>query len=553
MTPPPPPRSAAIIEFIEMLKIPSGADQGKPFRLRDWQKEIIRGVYDPVDERGKRRVRRVLITMARKNAKTTLIAALVLVHLIGPEARERQQIFSAANDREQAAEVYQAAAAMVEMDEDLSRLVRPIASRKRLVCHALGSFYVALSADAKTKHGKNPALWIYDELAQAPKTDLYDALDTSQGAQDEPLGIVISTQAIDPRSLMSQLVDDAKRVLAARAANDNENDDPTLAAFIFEVPKDADPFDESLWKLANPALGDFCSLAELRAAAAKAKRLPSRLNVFRNLNLNQQVDALTQFIPSTVWLENNAPVDREALRGRKCWGGLDLSMRCDLTALVLVFEADENGKHPVLPFIWTPAKNLNERSLQDTGAAMRFMQWRDAGHLLVVPGSTVNYDFVAHVLAELAEEFDIQGIAYDRFRIGDMKTSLEKTGLQFCIPTGRHKTEEQYGLKLIEFGQGWGPDMPPAVDQIEEDLLEARLAHGAHPVLTWNAGNAIASADPAGNRKLDKAKARNRIDAFVALTMANMLRVRAGTAEGPGRSIYDEIAEAEAAKANQAA
>lgn len=527
-----------MIAFIELLKIPSGADVGKPFTLREWQKEIIRGIYDPVDERGKRKVRRVLLTMARKNAKTTLIAALVLAHLVGPEARQRQQIFSAANDREQAAEVYQAAAAMVEMDETLRALIRPIPSKKRLVCHGNGSFYVALSADAKTKHGKNPALWIYDELAQAQKTDLYDALDTSQGAQDEPLGIVISTQAMDPRSLMSQLVNDAKAQLAKKARG--EPYDETLAAFIFEVPRDADPFDKSLWHLANPALGDFCSMAELEAAAAKAARLPSRLAVFRNLNLNQQVDGVDQLISQADWEANGAAFDIEKLRGRKCWGGLDLSKRADLTALELVFE-EIDGVHPVLSFIWTPERGLSERSLHDTGDAATFAQWRDAGYLLVTPSATVNYAFVAEQIGEIAAMFDLQAVAFDRFKMGDMVDALNAAGVSFHIKAGKHKTEEQYGVEFIDFGQGWGPDMPPAVDQIEEDILERKLAHAMHPVLMWNASNAIGVADPTGARKLDKLKARNRIDAFVALTMANMIRVR--TKEpGDQSSIWDEIA-----------
>lgn len=524
-----------------MLRIPSGADQGKPFVLREWQKQIIRGIYDPTDERGKRRIRRALISMARKNAKTTLIAALVLVHLVGPEAAPRQQIFSAANDRDQAAEVYQACVAMIEMDEELSRLVRPIPSKKRLVCHSNGSFYVALSADAKTKHGKNPALWIYDELAQAQKTELYDALDTSQGAQDQPLGIVISTQARDPNSLMSQLVDDAKRLLRG------EIDDPTLAAFIFEVPKDVDPFDETYWPLANPALGDFCSITEMRAAAAKARRLPSRLNVFRNLNLNQQVDGIDQLIGLEDWKACGFPVDREALAGKKCWGGLDLSKRCDLTALVLEFEEDDDGRRAVLPFIWTPEKQLSDRSLHDTGSANTFGTWRDNGQMIVAPGASINYAFVAKAIGELMGEFDIQAIAFDRWRIEDLKQALDAEGVAHFIETGKEADEIPGALRLVRFGQGF-KDMGPAVDQIEEDILEKRIAHAMHPVLTWNASNAVAVADASGARKLDKAKAKNRIDAFVALTMANMMRMRARLGPEQG-SVWDEIAALAAANA----
>ncbi|MGE0830213.1 MAG: terminase large subunit, partial [Hyphomonadaceae bacterium] len=388
-------RSDRIIAFIELLKIPDGADAGRPFRLREWQKKIIRRIYDPIDKRTRRRlVRRVLLTMARKNAKTTLIAALVLVHLVGPESGPGQQIYSAANDREQAAIIYRAAEAMVLMDDDLSMLIRPVPSRKRLVCHFNGSFYQALSSDAKTKHGMNPAVWIYDELAQAPKRDLYDALDTSQGAQSEPLGIVISTQAREPLSLMSELVEDAKKVISGQVS------DPTLAAFVFEVPPEADPFDEKLWPLANPALGDFLSLEDMRADAAKAKRLPSQLSRFRNLRLNQQVDGVDHIIGVEDWKACGMPIDRKGLVGRPCFGGLDLSAKFDLTALVLVFPpqtADELTQ--VLVRCWTPEHQLDERSHKDTRNPGTYRAWAEDGHLIVTPGRFVDYDYVAQEIA----------------------------------------------------------------------------------------------------------------------------------------------------------
>lgn len=503
--------------------------------LRDWQRDIIRRIYDPVcPVKLTRKIRRALISMARKNGKTALIAALVLVHLVGPEATYGQEIYSAANDKEQAAIIYRHAAGYVEMSPELSELVKPIPSRKRLVCKTFGSFYAALSSDAKTKHGLNPAVWIYDELGQTTKADLYEALDTSQGAQDEPLGIVISTQAVDPQSLMSQLVEDGRRL------NSGAEVDDTRVAIIYEVPQDADPWNEENWKLANPALGDFLSLEDMRAEAAQARRLPSRAASFRNLRLNQQVSGLENVIGREDWEACGGPVDRAALKGARCYGALDLSKRFDLTALELVFPRDDGTKH-VISRIWTPEWALAERSMRDKA---HYPVWVEQGHLIAVPGRTIDYRYVAKEIAALAAEFDLQGIAYDRWRIEDLKLALDEEGIAHFID-GRE--EDNGGIRLVPWGQGY-KDMGPAVDAIEEAAVQRQLRHGDNTVLSWAASNAVATIDPAGARKLDKAKARSRIDPFQALTMAVGLAVRSKES-APRNSIWDDIARRDAEEA----
>jgi phage terminase large subunit-like protein len=461
-------------------------------------------------------VRRALLSMARKNGKTGLIAAIVLVHLVGPEANYGQEIYSAANDREQAGIIYRQCAGMVEMDEGLRALVRPIESRKRLVCDHFGSFYCALSSDARTKHGLNPAVWIYDELAQAQKQDLYEALDTSQGAQAEPLGIVISTQAVSPLSLMSDLVDDGLK----QAALPEEERDPTRVAAIYAVPKDADPFDESLWHLANPALGDFLSLEDMRAEADLARRLPSRLASFRNLRLNQQVDGTDQLLTAEDWKACGGELDLEALKGRSCVAALDLSARRDLTALTLLFDPLPGElERPVITFVWTPAADLSARGQRDKAP---YTTWKEQGFLLTTTGATVDPDFIAAHIAEIMALYDIRAMAFDRWRIQDLLNALDAIGVRVTVDPEEPETGS---LRLVGWGQGFR-DMAPAVDAIEALVTSHTLRHGGHPVLTWAASNAVATRDAANNRKIDKAKARNRIDPFVALTMAAGLQAR---------------------------
>ena len=163
-----PYRAERVIAFIEQLTIPSGVGQGGRFRLKDWQKQFIRDIYEPHDPvTGQRSVRRAILSVARKNGKSALIAALVLVHLIGPEACENGEVYSAANDREQASIVYKVAAQIVRADTELSEKLRCIDSTKTIACYSNGSFYRAVSSRSGTKHGLNPTFVVYDELAQA--------------------------------------------------------------------------------------------------------------------------------------------------------------------------------------------------------------------------------------------------------------------------------------------------------------------------------------------------------------------------------------------------
>jgi phage terminase large subunit-like protein len=199
-------RVERVIRFIESLPVTSGLLAGKKFKVRPWQRSILEGIYR-TDDGGKRIVRQALITMPRKNGKTGLTAALALCHLCGPEAEQRGQVYSAAADRNQAALIYNEMKAIIREVPELESRIIVRDFTKHLEDVETGSIYMALSADAKTKHGFSASCIIYDEIAQAPDRKLYDVLMTSTGGRAEPLTIVISTQSSDPHSIMSELVD----------------------------------------------------------------------------------------------------------------------------------------------------------------------------------------------------------------------------------------------------------------------------------------------------------------------------------------------------------
>ena len=483
-------RAERVISFIESLPVTSGLLAGKKFKLGGWQKKIIKAIYRT--KNGRRIVRQALISIPRKNGKTTFTAALALCHLCGPERESRGEIYSAANDRPQAAIIFREMKAMV-LGTDLKDRVVIRDFAKTLECAETGSIYQALSADVQTKHGFSSSVWIYDELAQAANRKLYDVLDTSGGGRKEPLGIVISTQSPDPHSIMAELTDYAKSIQTGA------HSDPTFHATIFSAPMDADPWSEDTWRACNPGMeSGFRSIEEMRAAALKARRIPARESVFRLLYLNQPVEVDSRFIALQDWKACGGNIDVEALRGRPCWGGLDLSSTQDLTALVLYFP-DDGGA--VLPFFWVPRDRLDER--EDTDR-VPYRTWHRQGLIEAPQGRAIDRLAIIRRLAELAATYDIRGVAYDRWRLEDLQKLL---------------ADESIDVSVTGWGQGF-KDMGPAVDLLETAILNAQIRHANHPVLTWNASNAVIEMDPAGARKISKNRSREKVDGLIALCMA---------------------------------
>lgn len=478
-------RADAVIEFIETLcRVPEGALVGQPIKLEPFQVEFIRAIYD--NPAG---TRRAFLSLARKNGKTALIACLLLAHLVGPEAKQNSQIVSGAMSREQASIVFALTAKMIRLNPDLEAFVRIVDSRKELFGLPMGSHFKALAAEGKTAHGLSPVLAILDEIGQicGPKNDFVDAITTAQGAHEAPLLIAISTQASDNADLFSIWLDDAEK-----------SGDSRIVSHVYAAPEGAELDDPEAWRAANPALGTFRNLDDVKQQAAEAKRMPSVEATFRNLCLNQRVAVTSPFMSRSVWESCGQP--SEYLDGLEVYAGLDLSARTDLTAFVLIGRSPAGVWH-VQPHFWTPEQGLHDRVRRDR---QPYDVWRQQGYLRTTPGATVDYDVVARDIAEIVEGLDLRSIAFDRWRIHEMKQALERLGIV---------------LPLVEHGQGF-KDMSPALDTLEAEALNARIRHGMHPVLTMCAAGAQVTRDPAGNRKLDKTKATSRIDGMVALAMA---------------------------------
>ena len=464
--------------------IPEGKLVGKPFKLSKQQKKWLRQIYDTP-------TRRFILSMARKQGKTAFAACLLLLHLVGPEARPNSQLYSAAQSREQAGILFSLAAKMVRLSPELSTYVGVRDTAKQLYCAELGTLFRALSADASTAYGLSPVFIVHDELGQVrgPRSELFEALETATGAQEEPLSVVISTQAPTDADLLSLLIDDAQR-----------GEDPRTKVILYSADEDEDPFSEKAIRQAAPHYDLFMNQQEVKDQAAAASRMPSREAAYRNLVLNQRVNAINPFVSRNVWTSCGAEPDQTVFLTQSVYLGLDLSARNDLTAAVAVAQ-DDDGVWHVSPMFWAPRSGVVERSHQDRAP---YDQWAREGHIELTPGASIDYSYIATWLAEYTTGHEVQAVRFDRWRMDVLQSELGKIGA--VVP-------------MEPFGQGY-KDMAPALDALEAELLNGNIRHGMNPVLTMCAANAVATTDAAGNRKLDKAKATGRIDGMVALAMA---------------------------------
>lgn len=480
-------RAERNIEWIEEhCRVPDGKDVGKDVVLRPFQKSALKKIYDNPGG-----IRRAIISVGRKNAKTATAAFLLLLHLCGPEHKKNSELYSTALSRDQAAITFKLAAKCVRLSPTLRHFVIIRDTNKELYCPELGTLYAALSAEASTAMGKSPVFTVHDELGQVsgPTHSLYEAMETATSAHESPLSVIISTQAPTDGDLLSILIDDAQ-----------EENDPRTVLILYTADEDADPFIEETIRQANPAFGDFQNAKEILDMAENARRMPSREAEYRNLVLNQRVEASNPFVTKSVWDAN----DGEPEGWGTVYAGLDLSETSDLTALIMVSPVD--GFFGVKSYFWLPEDGIAERSRKDR---VPYDVWANEGNLLTTPGRSIEYEYVASLIAKMFDEMDIRKVAFDRFNMRHFRPWLVKAGLSEAFIDDRFE----------EFGQGY-VSMSPALRSLESMLLNEKIRHGGHPVLKMCAANAVVKMDEAGNRKLDKKKSRGRIDGMVSLAMA---------------------------------
>lgn len=355
-----------------------------------------------------------------------------------------------------------------------------------------GSKLEPLGADANTLDSLNVHGSIKDELHAWKSRDLWDVIDTATGARSQPLGLVTTTAGHNRRSIWWERRELCRKVL--EGAEGYENDE--LFALIY-TPDDGDDWeDELVWHKGNPSLGPLIRLDELRQRARDAKQTPGGVNAFRRLRLNQPTETATRWLNMALWRAAADPIPEDQLRGRTCFGGLDLSSTTDLTAWALVFPPSAADRYwRLLVRHWLPAEDIGERETRDRAP---YRQWAGGTGLVVCQGGWVDYESVRLQIEADRRAFRLVSLAFDSRFAPPLVQQLMAAGVE-CVPWGQGYLSLNTPTK--EFGRL---------------LLARELRHQGCPLLEWEAENAAIEQDAAGNYKPSKGKSSQRIDGIAA-------------------------------------
>ena len=499
------------VKFIENLRHTKGKWAGTRFWLLPWQEQLIRDIFGVVKPDGNRQFRTAFVEIPKKNGKSELAAAVAL-YLLYADNEPSAEVYGAAADRQQASIVFDVANQMVQMTPALMKRSKIMGATKRIVNYSNAGFYQVLSAEVGTKHGLNVSGLVFDELHAQPTPHLYNVLTKGSGdAREQPLFFLITTAGTDRNSICYAIHTKAKDIL------ENRRVDASFYPVIYGIEDDDDWSDEENWRKANPSLGYTIPIDRVRDAYREASQNPAEENVFRQLRLCQWVTSTVRWIPDHIYEQGNRPIDLESLKGRDCYGGLDLSSSGDITAFVLMFPpCTETEPYYMLPFFWVPEDTI---PLRVKRASVPYDVWVRQGYLMSTEGNVIHYGFIEKVIEQLGELYHIREIAFDRWGAVQMVQNLEGAG-----------------FTVVPIGQGYR-DMSPPTKAFYELLMKGEIIHGGNPVMRWMAGNVVVETDPAGNIKPTKAKSAEKIDGIVAAIMALDRCIRNAGQQG---SVYDD-------------
>ena len=499
-----------VVDFFQkVLRHSKGQNAGKPFMLLEWQHHVLRELFGRLSQDGTRQHRVGYIELPKKQGKSTTLAGIAL-YMTMFDSEPGAEVYGAACDREQAGIIYREAASMVRASPGLSRHLEVIDSRKTIVHKASNSFYRVLSADAFRAEGLNIHALLFDELHAQRDRRLWDALRYGGAARRQPLLLSITTAGFDRKSICWEQHAYAERCMADPSV------DPAFFGCIYAAAPEDDWKSPKTWHKANPSLGETITVESFAADAREAEQSPSKLNSFLRYRLNVWTTQDVRWLSPDSWAKCGGPL-RDDLEGREWFGGLDLAATTDLSALVLVSQADD-GTFDVVPFFWVPEQNAAERTLRDK---VDYVGWIRDGYIRATDGNVTDYDVIRRDICEIAKKYNIRQIGIDRWNSTQLSTQLQADG-----------------INAVGFGQGVASMSSPC-KQLENLVLSERIRHGGHPVLSWMAANVAVQTDHQGNIKPSKAKSTERIDGIVSLVMG--LGLHATATAPPPQQNWDII------------
>ena len=503
-------------DFIEKLPHVEGRWETECLVLHPAHVFFIVNVFGFRNDDGTRRFTTVLLSIARKNAKSTLAAA-ILLYCLCCEDEPGAQVISAATTGSQARIVFNTAKAMVNRTPDLREAFGVECFANAIANWDTASNFRPINAKASTQDGLNPSHTCLDEIHAHKTPDLLNVLKSAAGARANALWLYTTTEGYETagpwpeirkfsQTVLSGIVE-AEHFFVCIFALDEQIGDVGTDGF---MPAD-DDFDESKWIKANPLMEVNPILErEIRKLALEAKQIPSAHAEFRIKRLNKQATAANAWLNIERWKRCAGPVDLDWLEGKECFGAIDGASTTDLMAFRLAWRVE--GVIYTWGLRWVPSDAVSVRTERGT---VPYAGWVSAGLIKQTPGHTIDYAIVESDIGDAIERFKPKIVGYDAWNLRDLINRLKILFPDKVLPGKAHETESMF----VEFRQG-PKSFHPAMKAAEKYYLEGNMRHGGDPVLNWCAANVVPRRDENMNMAPDRKRSADKIDDAVALFMA---------------------------------
>jgi phage terminase large subunit-like protein len=479
-------RACKFAEFFPHVKGKWAAKQEK-LKLEPWQCFALGSMFGWVNKKtGLRRYRKARLYLPRKNGKSLLVAPVGL-YMLTADGEPGAEVYSGATSEKQAWEVFGPARQMAKMVPDFSAAYGVEVNAKSLT--RAGDMAKFEPVIGKPGDGSSPHCSITDEYHEHATDEQLATMETGMGAREQPLSIVVSTAGDNVAGPCRDDWLDCQKVL------EGVNEDDRLFALIYTVDQEDDWTSESSLRKANPNFDISVSGEFLVAQLRDAINNPRKQGHFKTKHLNMWVQARDAFINMQRWAECKRPLKLEDFKGKRCFLGMDLASKIDLTAIELLFPM-EDGQFARFGRYYLPEETVQLPENQ------HYQGWHKDGHLIATDGNQTDYFHVLEDIKQLAEDFEIEKLAYDPHNATMLVTALQDEGLPMV----------SFGPTVLNFSE--------PMKQIEAMVKDRKLLHDGDPVMNWSMSNVTAKLDRKDNVFPNKERPENKIDPFVALCMA---------------------------------
>lgn len=510
-----PDRANHVCAFAELMPHVEGTWDSETIKLHPSHVFFLVNLFGFRAHDGTRRFTTAVFAVARKNAKSTL-AAIIMLYCLCFENEQGAQVLSAATTGSQARLVFNVAKRMVDKLIELREDFTLETFANMIVRYEIAGQFKPINSKASTQDGLNPSHVSMDEIHAHKTRDLLDVLRSAAGARKSPLFLYTTTEGYENAGPWAELRAMAQNVLNGVIEAEH------MLALIFAVDDEDSDYDERAWNKANPLMSVNPILRDqIRKMAVEARAMPGALSEFRIKRLNRRASNATSWTNLTKWRACSGPVPIDHMKGAKCWGAFDLASNTDMVSWRLLFELESLfytwGRY------WVPAEAVAHRTERKS---VNYAGWIQAGFVTQCEGATIDYNVIGAQILEDINRFGPSIIAYDPWNASQLVNNLIDEG----VPVATADSEEG----LMQFIQG-AKFYSPAMKACEDAYLNGRLRHGGDPVLTWNMANVVPFYDSNMNVKPNKLRSPDKIDGACSLFMGfgcSLLGKNQGDAEG---------------------